>query len=63
MRGGQRHHRHTGAQVVARQPRIEPVPALLPQAEALAWSANGAGLYASGEFLPAPIFWLDPTGS
>jgi hypothetical protein len=51
------------AQVVARKPRIEPLPALLPQAEALAWSANGAGLYASGEFLPAPIFWLDPTGS
>ena len=51
------------AQAVARKPRIEPLPALLPQAEALAWSANGAGLYASGEFLPAPIFWLDPTGS
>ena len=52
----------TWAQVVARKPRIEPLPALLPQAEALAWSANGAGLYASGEFRPAPIFWLDPTG-
>lgn len=49
------------AQAVARKPRIEPLPALLPQAEALAWSANGAGLYASGEFRPAPIFWLDPT--
>ena len=49
-------------QVVARAPRIEPLPSLLPQAEALAWSASGAGLYASGEFRPAPIFWLDPTG-
>ena len=48
--------------VVAHKPRIEPLPSLLPQAEALAWSASGAGLYASGEFRPAPIFWLDPTG-
>ena len=35
---------------------------LLPQAEALAWSASGTGLYASGEFRPAPIFYLDPSG-
>jgi hypothetical protein len=49
-------------QAVARKPRIEPLPTLLPQAEALAWSPSGAGLYASGEFRPAPIFWLDPTG-
>ena len=52
----------TWAQAVARAPRIEPLPALLPQAEALTWSADGAGLYASGEFRPAPIFFLDPTG-
>ena len=50
------------AQTVARAPRIEPLPVLLPQAEALAWSAIGSGLYASGEFRPAPIFWLDPSG-
>jgi hypothetical protein len=49
------------AQAVARKPRIEPLPPLLPQAEALAWSTSGAGLYATGEFRPAPIFWLDPT--
>jgi hypothetical protein len=50
------------AQALARKPRVEPLPSLLPQAEALAWSATGAGLYASGEFRPAPIFYLDPTG-
>ncbi|HET7127018.1 MAG TPA: hypothetical protein VFI26_08010 [Lysobacter sp.] len=50
------------AQAVARQPRIEPLPPLLPQAEALAWTASGTGLYASGEFRPAPVFYLDPTG-
>jgi len=52
----------TWVQAVARAPTIKPLPALLPQAEALAWSTSGAGLYASGEFRPAPIFWLDPTG-
>lgn len=50
------------AQAVARPPRIKPVPALLPQAEALAWATNGAWLYASGEFQPAPIYVLDPNG-
>jgi hypothetical protein len=49
-------------QAVSRPPRIEALPPLLPQAEALAWSASGIGLYASGEFRPAPIFYLDPTG-
>jgi hypothetical protein len=51
------------ARAVARKPRIEPLPPLLPQAEALAWAAGGAGLYASGEFRPAPIYYLDPSGS
>ena len=32
----------------------------VPQAEALAWSKGGGGLYASGEFRPAPIFYLSP---
>ena len=26
----------------------------------LAWSAGGAGLYATGEFKPAPLFYLSP---
>ena len=44
---------------VARLPEAHDVP-LIPQAEALAWSKGGAGLYASGEFRPAPIFFLSP---
>ncbi len=44
---------------VARDPEAHDVP-LIPQAEALAWSAGGGGLYASGEFNPAPIFYLTP---
>ena len=47
---------------VSRAPRIEPLPPLLPQAEALAWSAGGRGLYATGEFRPAPLYYLDPAG-
>lgn len=30
----------------------------LPQAEALAWSHGGGGLYATGEFSPAPMMYL-----
>ena len=44
---------------VGRAPEAHDVP-LIPQAEALAWSAGGSGLYASGEFNPAPIFYLTP---
>lgn len=47
------------AAAVARDPEAHGVP-LIPQAEALAWSAGGGGLYASGEFNPAPIFYLTP---
>ena len=46
-------------EVVARAPEAHDVP-LIPQAEALAWSAGGAGLYATGEFSPAPLFYLSP---
>ena len=46
-------------QAVARPPEAHDVP-LIPQAEALAWSRGGGGLYASGEFKPAPIFYLSP---
>ncbi|WP_240099602.1 hypothetical protein [Thermomonas flagellata] len=44
---------------VARAPEVHALP-LLPQAEALAWTPGGAGLYASGEFRPAPIYYLSP---
>ena len=45
---------------VARTPESYDVP-LIPQPEALAWTAQGGGLYATGEFKPAPIFYLSPT--
>lgn len=47
------------AEAVSQAPEAHDVP-LIPQAEALAWSAGGAGLYASGEFHPAPLFYLSP---
>lgn len=47
-------------QAVARPPQVHDVP-LIPQAEALAWTAQGGGLYATGEFKPAPIFYLSPS--
>ena len=51
----------TWADAVARDPEAHDIP-LIPQAEAMAWSAGGAGLYATGEFNPAPIFYLVPQG-
>ncbi|MFT4179514.1 MAG: hypothetical protein QM612_08640 [Thermomonas sp.] len=49
------------ADAVARPPETHDVP-LIPQAEALGWSAGGGGLYATGEFNPAPLFYLVPQG-
>jgi len=46
-------------QTVARAPRFEPLP-WLPQAEALAWSPDGRHLYATGEFIPAPLYRITP---
>ena len=54
-----RRGRETWAQALARNPEVHPLP-LLPQAEALAWSAEGQGLYATGEFSPAPLLYLNP---
>ena len=51
----------TWADAVASPPEVHDVP-LIPQAEALAWSSGGGGLYATGEFSPAPIFYLVPQG-
>lgn len=56
------YHREPGegwGEAVARAPEAHDVP-LIPQAEALAWSRAGGGLYASGEFRPAPIYYLSP---
>lgn len=47
------------ADAVSSPPEAHDVP-LIPQAEALGWSAGGAGLYATGESRPAPIFYLVP---
>lgn len=44
---------------VARMPTVRDLP-WIPQAEALAWSAGGRGLFATGEFTPAPLFFLVP---
>jgi hypothetical protein len=46
-------------EAVAEPPVAHDVP-LIPQAEALAWTTGGAGLYATGEFSPAPLFYLSP---
>ncbi len=47
------------ADAVARAPRFAPLP-WLPQAEALAWSRDGRRLYATGEFIPAPLYSIAP---
>lgn len=47
------------AEATAHSPETHDIPPI-PQAEALAWSAGGGGLYATGEFSPAPIFYLVP---
>jgi len=47
------------ADAVARKPVVHDLP-WLPQAEALGWEAAGRGLYATGEFAPAPLLYLNP---
>ncbi|MGN6513408.1 MAG: hypothetical protein ACTHKZ_07540 [Lysobacteraceae bacterium] len=47
------------AQAVARAPQVHPLP-WLPQAEALGWAPGGQALYATGEGLPEPLFYLNP---
>ena len=42
-----------------RRPELRALP-WIPQAEAVAWSAGGRGLFATGEFSPAPLFYLTP---
>lgn len=54
-------YRRTGnapwSAAVARAPRVQPLP-WLHQAEAVTWATDGQGLYASGEFSPAPLVYL-----
>ncbi len=47
------------SRAVGRPPGIAPLP-WLPQAEALGWRADGETLLATGEFIPAPLFRLQP---
>ena len=47
------------ARAIARAPRVIELP-WIPQAEALGWSADGKGLYATGEFIPAPLYRIAP---
>ncbi|RDZ29131.1 hypothetical protein [Lysobacter silvisoli] len=44
---------------VAGKPKVIALP-WLPQAEALGWSADGRALYATGEFVPAPLYRITP---
>ncbi len=44
---------------VSHPPETHPIP-MIPQAEALAWNPASTGLYATGEFHPAPLFYLVP---
>lgn len=46
-------------EAVTRTPTVRDLP-WIPQAEAMAWSAGGRGLFATGEFTPAPLFFLAP---
>ena len=47
------------AAAVAGAPRTSVLP-WLPQAEALGWAADGRSLYATGEFIPAPLYRITP---
>lgn len=44
---------------IARVPQVHPLP-WLPQAEALGWALDGRSLYATGEFVPAPLYRVAP---
>lgn len=47
------------ASAIARSPRTSQLP-WLPQAEALDFSVDGKSLYATGEFIPAPLYRVTP---
>lgn len=57
-----RHQDQNWTQALEQPPQQYEAP-LIPQAEALAWTMGGGGLYATGEFSPAPIFFLRPTNA
>ena len=51
--------RQSWADAVARPPKTSVLP-WLPQAEALGWAADGRSLFATGEFVPAPLYRITP---
>lgn len=54
-----RQPRERWVSAVARTPNVSLLP-WLPQAEALDFSADGKSLYATGEFIPAPLYRITP---
>lgn len=44
---------------VAGRPAVRTLPAL-PQPEALGWAVDGRSLFATGEFIPAPLYRITP---
>ncbi|HEY4582754.1 MAG TPA: hypothetical protein VIG88_07820 [Lysobacter sp.] len=46
------------ARAVARPPRVEALP-WLPQAEAMGWDRDSRHVFATGEFVPAPLYRID----
>ena len=54
-----RHGTEDWGTALARAPGVHPLP-WLPQAEALAWSADSKALYATGELSPSPLLYLNP---
>jgi len=52
-----RREAETWAHALARPPQVHGLP-WLHQPEALSWAANGRGLYATGEFSPAPLLYV-----
>ncbi|MFC0677444.1 hypothetical protein ACFFGH_06200 [Lysobacter korlensis] len=51
--------RESWSQAIAEKPTIRALP-VLPQPEALGWSRDGRTLYATGEFIPAPLYQVRP---
>lgn len=53
-----RHPAEAWPRALAHPPRWIVPMRLLPQGEAATWARDGEGIYASGEFSPAPIFYV-----
>jgi hypothetical protein len=51
--------RRSWREAIASSPRVRTLP-VLPQPEALGWSRDGRTLFATGEFIPAPLYRITP---